>query len=700
MNRSIKISMILLLTFWVLVSLSCALPFGKNPANEEPVSAGETIAMPEPQAQVAHELSSSTLNRLGNLEQDGASVVIPKQAFDSDTTISVSYYAEPPDNIPGIFTPLGVTIAVSITGEQTRFNEPVTIALKFDPALVNGPGDVYVGYYDESYGWQFFVPEEVDMVQGVMRFTTEHFSQYSVVKPKDDLIIDSYVNRRATEQFVRGNNQELTNEQVEKMVRTLMEDGMQIYDNRTIEIITRAVLKEVPGGKIGLAIYDADLEAGVNATLEETVKALGKAIQEGVVSEVAGKPGLIESLSGAAGWAWEREYEEALKVLGSGIIDEIPGVKEAKAIAETAAEVVNHWVDDLWKAPGLEKAYEVYATGQDKYGFRDVEQGNFEDVYNQLGGLADKVRSDYVNGYCKMRGIDPKSLSRDEHLRIGERGLELLRKQWETRYTRREEIERIRANEMALIEMFKEKGLLDMVPGRNPMFSGHEDLEMMLNRLQQMTQRILNDTGRTSFVTHSYDYTDPDIQLWGQDIADLVWVWYSNFREGGQAQAMEAYQEWLIAEGWLASIEEEIEEVSSEFEIIKFSISGEWVWIVDFWECPPAKGTFNFELWNVGADYAEEYGQVNVLSFRGPGYQNNESGCEVIEIDYKEYYDVTFSGGPNGVIKVSAFNEVMNFAQFVDGKKMIFLSFGDSGHHYSSSSEIIVPDPTVFNGLE
>ena len=550
MNRTTKRLLILPLIIWMIVSLSCNLPFVVTNQRES-VEEMLTVA-PEVVRQVSHELSASTLNMLGNLEHDGVSMVIPKDTFNSNTNISIDYLAEPPAFTPTTFTPLGVTVALSVDGEQTRFNEPVMITFKFDTAQVNGSRDVFVGYYDDQFGWYYFIPDEVEIEQGVIRFTTYHFSKYTVVKPNDDLIIESYVNRRATEQFVRGNNQELTNEQVEKMVRTLMEEGMQIYDNRTIEIITRAVIKEVPLGKIGLAIYDADLEGGVSATLEETVKALGKAIQEGTVSEVAGKPGLIEALSGAAGWAWESEYQEALNVLGGGIVDEIPGVKEAKVIAETAAEVVNHWVDDLWKAPGLEKAYEVYATGQDKYGFRDVEQGNFEDVYNQLGGLADKVRSDYVNGYCKMRGIDPKSLSREEHARIGERGLDLLRQQWESRYSRREEIERIRVNEMALIEFFKEKGLLEMVPGRNPMYTGNEDIEMMLNRLQQMTQRVLRDTGRTGFVTHSYDYTDPDNQLWGQDIADLVWIWYAN-----RPNSEEAYLEALIERDLVAAASED-----------------------------------------------------------------------------------------------------------------------------------------------
>lgn len=674
MIEKIKRTIMPSLVLWMLVSLACNLPVSWIPdgPNQETQIGNDSAVI----AQVSYDLLADTHTTLGNLAADHAEVDIPQNTFDSDTSLSMAYLSEPPVDSAGEVTPLGPIVALSVEGEQTRFNEPVTITLKFDSEAVNGPGDVYAAYYHEAHGWHYFVPDEVDVDEGEMHFKTYHFSWWSAAKPTDEEIIDKFVTKQTTEQFVRQTQQELANEQVEKMVQQIMEEGMGVYDNKTIEIITKAVLKEAPFGlgKIGIAIYDNKPDEVMSVTLEETAKALGKALKDGTVADIAGEAGTVGAFSGAAGAYAEGDYEGAMEIMADEILNNIPLVSTVKKTGEAAVAVMDHWIQDQWKKPGMDKAYEVYATGVDKYGYRAVDAGDFNEVVNQMGGLARQVRIDYVDSYCTQQGCDPSQLTDSETLAIGDRGMELLQQQWEARYERQEEIEQIKENNMALMEMFKEKGLLEMVPGRNPMYSGHEDLEMMMNRLNQMTQKILRDTGRTEFVTHSYeqDPDNPKSQLWGQDVADLVWIWYVN-----QPDSKEAYQQALIDMGLLVAAEDEAliygvkpQQVVCEGSVLMYGKS-----------CSVAN-PIKFEFWNIGALGGEDYNEVKAIYTSGVIGMN----CEREE-EYEETSLGSFSGGPNGTILMEGLS-----LQLINGENIKYY-YGDG-----DSLECSVVNPEAFDG--
>lgn len=455
LKRPKKVSVVFLILL-LMLTISCTWIFSSSEVGNGDEVIDDLIGEHSVIAKETIELRMDDHSTFGDIMADQASVDIPQHIIDNDTTLSIAILEEPPMDGASQFKSLSSTLALVVDDEQTRFNEPVTISLKFDLEAVNGPGDVFVGYYHEIDGWHYFKPDVVDIVEGVMTFETYHFSWLTTARPSDEEIIDMFVTNQSTEQFVRQTQQELADQQVEALVQEILEEGLGVQNDRTLEIITKAVLKEAPLGigKIGVAIYENRPDDVVNVTLQETIKILGKALEEGVVADIAGEVGTVEAFSGAMGAYVEGDYEGALQIMAKEIASNTPLVSTFKKIGETAAEVMDHWLQDQWANPELQKAFEVYATGKDKYGYHGIQPGKFSQVLNQMGsGLERQVRIDYLRSYCNLRGCIVSELSDSERKAIGNLGIDALEHQWQERYERNIEIYQLQEKNMALFGM-------------------------------------------------------------------------------------------------------------------------------------------------------------------------------------------------------------------------------------------------------
>ena len=482
---------------------------------------------------------------IGDLSSHGVSLQIPGDFLDSETKVSLAHPSEAYDLKETPFIPLGVPVEIQLDGETGRFDEPVKIALQFDSTNITEEGEILAAYFHPQQGWDYYYPDKVDLERGIAEFSVYHFSSYSVVQVDDDERIDKYLERKSVEQYVQQMTEEQTTAQVEAMVQAILKEGLEVKDNKTISIITKAVIKELPYGvgKMGIAAYDLNSDEGISLIVEGTVKKAGSILidnidgfgwDESLFTDAAANPGQVKSLSEAAGHFYEGNEEEALKILTKAIADEIPVIKTIKKVGEVAVDVVAHNIE-VWKHQEVEKAYRSYRDGANGgWWGRNFDAGDWDQLVAQSGGELRQVRIDYINRWCDTRGVDPNSLSNEQRLKLGDQALEHLKEQFDTRREREAEIAEIKAKNMEVIEILRDKKMLERSIYDNPMYTGSdgEDLEMLLNRLFITIDRIKQETGRTEIVSEA--------EFWAADphergnmiakewVADLAHGYYAN----------------------------------------------------------------------------------------------------------------------------------------------------------------------------
>lgn len=668
------------ITLWIMVTLSCSIPFI---ASESPTSS--------PTEEVHQDTTAIALDQdtiLSGKEGKPVAIRIPSGAFDTDTSAQLSCLdALPSDHGEGL-TGLGTPIMVSLEGEHARSDEPMQVTIQFDTQGIKEPGEVLVGYYHELHGWYLFEPDAVDVAQGILTFTTYHFSVFSGFKADEAKRIDHFLEKEAVETFVRQTSQAQSQAQIEAMVKTIMEKGAGIHDNRVLEIITKAVVEQIPGGDIAVALHDMNTDALAKATLETTLSELGKLISsdDSALREITDAGSAVGAFASAAGYFAEGDNEEALRVMAGEIADNIPVISNIKKIGARAVELADEVITNVWFNPEIEKAFQVYKNGAEGgwFGY-SVDPLNWTALSTQMRGAFLKVQSDYVKSYCDARGTDPATLSPDQRNQIADMGMEHLKSQFDERITHMKQIEEIKANKQALMEKFAEQGLLRPEYG-NPMYTGNEDLEMLMSRLLNMTDKILQDTGRSEIIFHSFDedIDRPGTQIYGQQVVKLARIWYTD-RGKNPEQAEKAYRQALIDMGLV-----EDKNLIYGVEPQKVVCEGEYNLIIMHFEEPVKSCTFSvpfsIEFWNVGALGGADFAGA---SFYWQYVNFNWDDCSVSSYG-ENISSGEFSGGPNGHMKI--------------GWATIQLSAGKTGSlSYSDDDETMsgqctVSNPAAFNG--
>ncbi len=231
-----------------IVTLSCSIPFFTFQRSSEEILT-DTI-------QISQEQNTT----LGGKEGDPAAILIPAGAFSTSATAKLSLLNKLPLEPEQGWLGLGSPLQVDLDSEQTRSDQPMQVTINFDPQGIQEPGEVFVGYYHEPHGWYFFEPDSVDLAQGTLTFTTYHFSMLAGFQADEAKRIDHFLEKSATETFVRQTTQGKTQEQVKAMVKAIMEQGAGINDNRVLEIITKGVVEQMPFGSMAVALYDNNSE--------------------------------------------------------------------------------------------------------------------------------------------------------------------------------------------------------------------------------------------------------------------------------------------------------------------------------------------------------------------------------------------------------------------------------------------------------
>lgn len=662
--------------------------------------------------------------RLGDVSDLGVEVEVPAGGFPVGAVLRADAVAVDGDGLPPGWSVLGPGAAFSVDVEIARSDEPMSLRLQFDPTSVADPGALRVGYHHDRHGWSWWHPSMVDGTEGVLEVEVYHFSTFAVLSGDEAARVEEFVERRAVQEFVRRDAEARTEAQITAMVEAILREGMDIGEPRVVEIISRAVIEQVPFGSMGLALYDADIDELVGATLDTTMDIIAKnADEEGAAAEWAGDWSTVSSFLDAAREAAGGDPEAALRVMANEILDNVPLVSTVKQIGEVAVELADHVITDLWFDPEVEKAFRVYRDGAEGgwFGY-DVDPGDWEQLTGQMRGVFAKIRSDHLAAYCRATGIDCAGLSPAEQNRIGDEAMELLHSRFDDRITRQDEIERTRIVEAELFGYLAERGWLAQ-SFSNPMYAGAEgeDLDALLRRIGAMIDRIKADTGLVNLTTDvDVEATDPFDRIDQRmlpvgAIEPVLRAWYLS--EPSERPA--AYRAALVELGLLTDEADLVEDDPGEIDHdeqddsvvpVQFRIEFEVVvpmpWGGGLWYRDDDPRTYVLTLWNVGTQQ-EGYGTVDTAGSMRTEYEtvwpSGEAGVGPPEFQAigrapLAVYGLTFSGGPDGDIRTSEgelFGSIVDGSHFVAGPAALRGLLPEDAA--ADPGPVPISDPSVFD---
>jgi hypothetical protein len=449
---------------------------------------------------------------------------------------------------------VGTVAAVTVSDPIPRSDEPLTVTLRFDPALVQHAGELRIAYHHEAEGWTLWRPDTVDLDTGTASFATYHFSRFGPARIVRQRQADEYLERLAVEEYVRGDLVDAADAQIEEAVRRILTDAVGVTDSRVLEILARAVIEELPGGSLATSIYDLDPDAFAERLAAETADVLTEMIT-GADSEAARylvSPDTAGTLGDVGGAASAGDAQRVAELVAAQVIGNTPVLAQLAKIGQTAREVGRHLVDDVWGSAEVEKAFLAYRDGAAGgwFGY-DIDAGDWDGLLAQMRGIEAKLRTDAVRSWAAARGIAEDDLSAEERRRIGDEGLAQLRERFDDRIAREPEIERIRAANAELYGTLAEHGYLEPSPD-NPLYGGegaNDEVEFYLGRLARMVEQVKRDTGRSRLLTNEEFESRPssEAELSTLAVSQAIRAWYGNPPE----ERAEAYRQVLIAHGLL-----------------------------------------------------------------------------------------------------------------------------------------------------
>lgn len=483
--------------------------------------------------------------KLGNIAKDGVEVTIPANTFAKPTEVCLINPDKAPKYASKEMTGFGAPIEISVGEESVRLQQPVTVRMKFDPARLGADlesGSLYMGYYNGKQ-WQYIKPA-VDRENNIMSFTTSHFSLFGQAKLTVDQRIEQYTHNAALADWAQDQSDEMTNAAAEKVIDHILQDKLGISDETTKGKVLNSLLKDDEWGGMLKNLANGDVE-GFNQDLQVLA---GKKIVENVPKSTLSKAlggltsdfgvGTVAKASEAAGYLAEGRAKDAARIIGEHIADQFM-ITTAGKIAVAAIE---HKISS-WKNEEVEAAYQAYKNGASSkvpwWGYQ-VEKGNFDDVWSQMGGAARQLELEAIAAQEKAReeaGMPPLTDREKEKLRTMVQ--KDLKKQFEQRVKTDAEIEKKKAEYDLIMGMYKEAGFMEK--GRWGWEKGYE-LEQRLDVLLHFKDKLLKDTGR-KFIKDGNGHTKEAISV--NELKSIAMDWFST---DDPAERQRKYVEYLKKE--------------------------------------------------------------------------------------------------------------------------------------------------------
>lgn len=464
---------------------------------------------------------------LGDLGRYGVEVVIPANAFAQPTEVSLLNPDEVPKYQSREMTGFGAPIEISAGESPVRLQQMVTVRMKYDPAALGTDwetGSIYMSYFNGNE-WQYIKPV-VDRENQVMSFTTSHFSLLGQAKLTVDQRLEQYTHNAALANWAQEQSDELTSAAAEKVIDHLLQDKLGIADEATKGRVLNSLIKDDEWENMIRNLAAGDVE-GFNKDLQVLA---GKKIVENVpASRLAGALGAltddlgiatVEKASEAAGYLAEGRAKDAARIIGEHIADQFMITTAGKM----AVAAIEHRISS-WKNEEIEAAYQAYKNGADSrvpwWGYQ-VEKGDFDDVWSQMGGAARQLeieaiaRQETAREEAGMPGLTEREKDKIRTLVYKD-----LKKQFEQRVKTDAEIEKKQAEYQMIMEMYQEAGFLEK--GRWGWEKGYE-LEQRLDVLVHFKDKLLQDTGR-KFVKSGNGHNRDAVSV--NELKTIAMEWFS-----------------------------------------------------------------------------------------------------------------------------------------------------------------------------
>lgn len=483
--------------------------------------------------------------KLGNLEQDGVEVTIPANTFAQPTEVSLIN----PDKVPKYeskqMTGFGAPIDISVGEKSVRLQQPVTIKMKFDPSTLGADlesGALYMGYFNGKQ-WQYIKPV-VDRDKNIMTFTTSHFSLFGTTKLTVDQRIEQYTSNKALADWAQKQSDSMTNAVAEKVIDHILKDKMGISDEATKGKVLGSLLKDDEWGSMVKNLASGDV-AGFNQDLQVLAgKKIVENVSESTLSKALGHltsdlgVETAKKASEAAGYLAEGRAKDAARIIGEHIADQFMITTAGKiAVAAIENKIAS------WKNEEVEAAYQAYKNGASSkvpwWGYQ-VEKGNFDDVWSQMGGAARQLEIEAIAAQEKVReDAGMPALDEREKEKIRTLVRNDLQKQFEQRVKTDAEIEKQKAEYDMIMDMYKEAGFMEK--GRWGWEKEYE-LEQRLDVLVHFKDKLLKDTGR-EYIKSGNGHSKDAISI--NELKLIAMNWFST---SDPAERQKIYVEYLKKE--------------------------------------------------------------------------------------------------------------------------------------------------------
>jgi hypothetical protein len=480
---------------------------------------------------------------VGNLEKYDVAVYVPSQAFDSETTVILSNPKKNPQIDTKSFAPLGSPISLDARGEQKRLNRPVRVTIAVDSLENTRDGSFYIADFNERNKWDYIVPDEINVEKRTVTFTTYHLSTFGVVNLGREKNVEDLVNRKAIERWARTNMSDVALQArydvVNEILRYFMLDG----NASAAELLRNKVAEECPESVLSPFLTGKDpsrfAQKVVNSIGANIPKILTPDELEKTLEEVCQQSWISTSAPDAPALLADGNLAEATVEIIDGISTEF-----------IVPRVENIWVDladrkvNIWNRTEVEKAYQVYREGSDKarplWGYV-AKAGNFDELWDQMRGVTSEINDEAIGSYCRIAGKNPDELTPEEKILITQETKQALRKQFEQRASHEADIEKIKTENTAMVNLLNEKSLLKL-GNANPAFNNQDDLETLMERIYETVDKVKKDTGRFDIIyqvrnADNYGEAKLDNMIYMSDIADLIYVLYDK-GEGAYMQKL------------------------------------------------------------------------------------------------------------------------------------------------------------------
>lgn len=352
---------------------------------------------------------------VGNIDKNGIEISIPAGVLTEENTFSLKLSESSPQNDPAVGSLLGTPVEIDIDGDIKRFDEPVEVAFKLTDeqwSSFENPRDIHIGYYD-GYNWVYLDPTHIDTENKIVTFTTYHCSYIYPSKAEKEEMKRQIAKNLAVESTTIDKNAELR-KTTESMVKSVM--GPTV-DKSLLRDIVEGIMDQNDFTQLGKAVAnqngketEGQFISVYTQVVANTLWAYAKNADD--LGDLGANLGLVGSFGTSASHFANGDYQAVAEELARGIISTHPVGK----LLTTAVNVTERQIA-RWKSEEIEAAYQIYLNGKEPtipfWGYGSIEEGDFNEIWNQMRGVGRQIVIDAVNDFKAENGREPTDEERE-----------------------------------------------------------------------------------------------------------------------------------------------------------------------------------------------------------------------------------------------------------------------------------------------